>query len=300
MKLIDVDIMIESLAHLICGEVSYDPAAKLDRAHQRWHKIPSSRFDGFEPFHPEDGNGDDDEYILLGTNVTDQPIWPMDVCVASPILGEWQEGSWCFRRIRTLPLKEWRGKLMSMTPKMIEISFLVSEPNGRQISVKLPYGLTKAGPLCLRTSISAGSPSGAGDNTYAIHPTWFGGAKVQRDDDMGIDRLMRISAGIALRRQYLWSVLIGEGDGPRARFVTDAIGVREAFRFRDIPPGEARRKALLHWVRSHWRKRRYIGAADKSWIKEHLRGQWSYVWNGLQCHIEPSLDDMEKTARKSA
>jgi hypothetical protein len=65
------------------------------------------------------------------------------------------------------------------------------------------------------------------------------------------------------------------------------------FRLRDVPPGKQRRAALLHWVRAHWRQRRQTVEADKVWIRAHLRGAWSYTWNGLQCQIEPSELDVE-------
>lgn len=292
MKSPNLDATLEGLAHLICGEVHFDPQAKLDAAQESWHKIPSARFDGFELFHPDMEDGED--LILLGSNPADQPVWPMDVCVGAPCGddGEWPDGSWAFTRVRTLPLKEWRGRLISMMPRMVEVSSLISSPNGKQVSVKFPYGLTKQQAVALKVQISGQSIAGYGDFYYGTVPSEFGHRP--RDNESEASGQIRAAAGLSLRRQYLWSVLIGEGDGPRARFVTDPIGAREAFRLRDIPPGASRRKALLHWVRSHWRKRRELTVSDRAWINEYLRGQSSYVWNGLRCEIEVSRDDLAR------
>jgi len=105
-----------------------------------------------------------------------------------------------------------------------------------------------------------------------------------------------LAHGIMLRREYLWSVLLGEPGIPRARFVTDPLGVREAFRLRDIPSGKSRRAALRHWVRNHWRKHGRDSEADRAWVRAHMRGATDFTWNGFMCRVEPSRDDMRRNA----
>jgi hypothetical protein len=279
----DLDATLEGLAFLLCGDYKIASDGNL-----RWHKASPTIFDGFELLSALD----DDEFVLLGDNVLDQPVWPMDICVGSPMpngLKEgWDEGTWQFRRLKTLNPKEWRGRLLKMTPKMVDAYFLTTTAAGESVSARIAYGLAKDGAFELPTQH-------LGSSIYS------GGIKVvpfgsdPRASDIETSRanfLLRSAGGFSLRRRYLWSVLIGEGIGPRARFVTDPVGIKEVFRLRDIPPGAARRKALLHWVRAHWRKRRSITPDDRSWIRQHLSGQWSYVWNGLRCQIEPSVDDL--------
>jgi hypothetical protein len=95
-------------------------------------------------------------------------------------------------------------------------------------------------------------------------------------------------------------VLLGEGVGPRARFVTDVQGIREVFRLRDVPAGQKRRAALLHWVKEHWRKQRCLTANDRIWVRTHLRGTWAFNWNGLHGQIEPSSDDIDWLTSEAA
>jgi hypothetical protein len=89
-------------------------------------------------------------------------------------------------------------------------------------------------------------------------------------------------------------VLLGEEGVPRARFVTDPIGVRAAFRLRDIPAGKTRRAALRHWVQEHWRKRRDPSKEDRAFVREYLRGATHFGWSGLSCQIEPSKEDQRR------
>lgn len=299
----DLDAVLDSLTHLICGECDFtpkhdDPDAP-SSAQQKWHKLSPLMFDGFELM----DISDQDDFILFGNSVLDQPIWPLDVCSGFPTIPGigWDEGSWSFNRIRTLRPREWRGKIAKIYPKMVEVLFLGAAPNGRQLSVRTPYGLNRNGAFRLKVNLDSPRPYGYGEYRSTVDPSWFGGeAREDQDEIDRVNNTIRLSAGMALRRYYLWSVLIGEGTGARARFVTDPTGVREAFRLRDIPPGAARRKALLHWVGSHWRKRRDVSLQDKAWIREHLRGQWTYTWNGLRCQIEPSIHDLNRLTTAAA
>jgi hypothetical protein len=167
---------------------------------------------------------------------------------------------------------------------------LVRAPNGRYTSARVPYAIL--GKQVVRQRLLMDRLAGLGYGGWATRDN--------EDEAQRLVHLLPVVAGFSLRRRYLWSVLIGEAeDEPRARFVTDPLGVREVFRLRDVPPGKQRRAALLHWVRAHWRRRRQVTEADKLWIRAHLRGAWSYTWNGLRCEIEPSELDVEEAQTPS-
>lgn len=295
----NLDVTLEALAHLLCSERE-GLARDLSKAAHRHHAVNPGHFDGFEVFHPADDNADDD-FILLGNNAADLPIWPVDVTHASLCSGEgWQEGTWMFSRLRTLDLKAWRGKLRLMSPRMIEEAMLISQPAGDYRTIVQPYALFGKEVRMATGSIAGMRADASGAVVGGIDPGWFGHRHGDdRESNARMQELVCLVAGLTLRRHYLWSVLLGEGGGPRARFVTDPIGVREAFRLRDIPPGAKRRAALLHWVRAHWRKSRSVSADDRSWVRSHLRGAWSYEWNGLRCQIEPSGEDMAMLTTRS-
>lgn len=293
-----LDVTVEALAHLICGEADWSGGpTDLPLQNRKWHTIGGQFFDGFEVVGLREFNdADPSSYVLLGKDAADQPVWPLDVCVAIAEPGEgWPPGTWQFSRVRTLRPADWRGRLHKFLPRMVEYNALTSQPDGKHVSLKVPFGLA-AGRAVQVPYRLAGYRDPGGMREAIMDPGYYGGE--MRDTEMVdyANAVLPICAGLALRRRYLWSVMLGEGDGPRARFMTDPIGVRESFRLRDIPPGKMRRAALLHWVREHWRKRREPTANDRSWVRQHLRGAWSYSWNGLRCTIEPAPADLEMLA----
>jgi hypothetical protein len=96
---------------------------------------------------------------------------------------------------------------------------------------------------------------------------------------------------IHLGRARWWRVVVRGNSGLPISFSTDAHGVAESFRLRDIASGAKRRAALLHWVDGHWRKRRDDPDAV-AWVRRHMRGATSFDWNGMQCKIRPSREDV--------
>jgi hypothetical protein len=245
-------------------------------------------FDGFEPLIDDDGPG-----LLIGDHPGDQPIWPIDICFAQTN-PEWTPaGAWEFNRYSTLKPAEWRGKLHKVFPRMLDRRIMLARPDGTNVTLRIPYALIGKKLIDVdRTNEGLRT-----DRVAFVDPSWYGSRSIASPTTDNEIMSVRFLGGFALRRRYHWSVLLGEGHGPRARFVTDAAGMREIFRLRDIPPGEQRRAALLHWVRAHWRKKRDITANDRSWVRQHLRGIWSYQWNGLRCQIEPAELDLEEVMR---
>lgn len=279
----DLEEIIDALAHLICTDddkKEYIPVT---------HRIDAAQYDGFDVLTIADQN----DYILIGDHANDQPIWPMDVCFAlrmRPELG-WPPGSWQFNRLTTLNMKDWRGVIHKFYPRMLDFRFTVAAPDGKKVSARVPYAIVNNQLLDVKRETS-----GQRINSIfagGIPPSYFGERSAQ--DQLGEDEkhVALMAAGMSLRRHYNWSVLLGEGKGPRARFITDVQGIKEVFRLRDLPAGRQRRAALLHWVREHWRKRRDRTANDRVLVQKHLSGTWSFVWNDLRCQIEPSADDVD-------
>jgi hypothetical protein len=251
------------------------------------HRAALGAFDGFEIFDPVLLP---DDFILTAESPTDVPIWPMDVRYAMRVSDEGAVGraGWLFKAIRTLDPKAWRGKLRVVLPKMIEHGeMFVAAGVGESESFCAPYGLTNTGAI---PALAHNHPqAGMRVNGAGVY-----GARVSRERHVTQDVLL--AHGVAMRREYLWSVLLGERGAPRARYVTDPVGVREAFRLRDIPDGKQRRTALRHWVRDHWRRRGRESEADHRWILAHMRGAEEFSWSGLQCRIEPSRQDERRNS----
>lgn len=92
---------------------------------------------------------------------------------------------------------------------------------------------------------------------------------------------------------FMWRVVLGSHNSPKIAFVTDASGIKEVFRLRDIPEGAKRRKALHNWVSAHSRK---LGDKEynKTYVRKHLRGELTFTWSGLYCRIIPAKYDIDQ------
>jgi hypothetical protein len=107
----------------------------------------------------------------------------------------------------------------------------------------------------------------------------------------------RSGGGLALTLRYEWQVYLGlESSDASFSMVADRHALSEVFRLRDIPNGKSRRAALKHFVSSHWRTRGVsaIDLPSQSFVKEHMRGQTVFAWNGLRCEIRPPVYDVER------
>lgn len=280
-----LDCTIDALAHLIAGRDS--------RNGVKWPKANILAFDGFEILAPQFLDYGDDELLIGAPN--DAPIWPMDAVWALPYspsqdYAEISGCGWLFKRVRTLKPAEWRGKIRMTTPKMYEKHESYVDQSGGSFSSVMPYGVV-GGRL---VDVFAYNHH----NARAINPGQIHGGHEGIPENENFD--ICSAHGIELRREYNWSVLLGEEGIPRARFVTDCIGVREAFRLRHVPPGKDRRAALRHWVRQHWRQKRTEAEPDKTWVRAHMRGAVDFRWNGLSCRVEPSREDIRRSALKRA
>lgn len=278
--------VLDSLTHLIAGND--------ERRDVVFPKASLATFDGFELFDPRIER---EEEILFARDVSDAPVWPMDARFAFPKeAGELTDmPGWLFARVSTLNLKAWRGRLRLTFPRMVDLTEAFIDGRGAAWSSSAPLGLARGKVI---DAMAHNHPSG-GDRV-SMAAIYDRSSRTDSGDTSNDELCIRLAHGVELRREYLWSVLLGEPGVPRARFVTDPLGVREAFRLRDIPPGKARRAALRHWVKNHWRKRRDPSADERTFIREYLRGVTAFGWNGLGCTIEPSRDDLRRATKKVA
>lgn len=277
-----LDSVLDSLAHLIGGSD--------ERQHSAWPKARIEAFDGFELFDFRLAGGEDD--LLAARDPGDAPIWPMDARWAFWIPDDHPSipsTGWMFKRVRSLSPAVWRGKLGRVFPRMVEHHELFVPPTGSAVGSTAPFGL--AGGRAIHAGIYNHPRMGV-----AITPASVHARRGSTLDVSGEQFDVSLAHGIELRREYLWSVMLGEQGSPRTRFVTDPLGVREAFRLRDIPPGRERRAALRHWVREHWRRKGRESAQDRAWVRAHLRGATEFTWSGLRCRVEPSREDVRRSA----
>lgn len=99
---------------------------------------------------------------------------------------------------------------------------------------------------------------------------------------------------VAFTSRYDWHVRVGYDGMPRLRIPTDEHGVRALFGNRDIAEGRNRRSALKHWVGQHWRRNPFAEGETESLVRQYLRGEVEFGWNGFRCTLEPSRFDLDK------
>lgn len=256
------DKYVDSILSLLTHQETLEGDRYLDQT-----AAPAIAFDGFEAL---DLSEPDKEWgVLAAKDPLDQPLWPLKCALAIKVTPEsylldkkcdLPLNSWQFVALNEFKPQKWRGHIRVHLPKMAEFSISIVTPDGKKTSATTVLGLGKSAVI-----------NALGNSM-----------------DGTVEHLaVRIAGGLMLRRRYNWSVLLGEGLGARARFITDLTGAREAFRLRDIPPGKMRRAALRHWVKEHWRKKRSAGLDDRTFVEQHLRGAQKFTWNGLRCAIVP-------------
>lgn len=246
-------------------------------------KVPLRLMDGATPLGlvPDHARSEDRPEFLIPVNDGTPAVWPVDVRFVQDAnagiddpTDKWPDGTLQFHRVRTIATKEARSAGASIfSSRMIMDEVVSARPDGTAVSAKAPMAQLSGRWVNAAPKAIAGAPK---------------------------DLAIPVALGLALAMRYEWSVWIGHNDGPRVRFLTDPVGAREAFRFRDLSPGKLRRTALRHWVAAHWRMQKRDSAADRAWVRQHLRGATDFTWDGMRCRIQPPDFDVEQIAQRSA
>lgn len=114
------------------------------------------------------------------------------------------------------------------------------------------------------------------------------------DNGNGRDFLIRILTSVAFNMRYFYSMVLGDdANCLSARIFAYPDTIRFLLKTRDLG-NTSRRRALLHLVRRHMRRRRKVGP-----VRSHLRGEHRCRWAGLDVAVLPSQYDAEQ-AREGA
>lgn len=98
-----------------------------------------------------------------------------------------------------------------------------------------------------------------------------------------------VSPGVRVMIEASWVARLKVSEtSPAIELPTDSEGVYALFKDRDCHG--TRKKALLHWVKSHYRT---IGEKCVP-VSEHLRGVFSFEWYGVDVGLTPPADSMER------
>lgn len=105
--------------------------------------------------------------------------------------------------------------------------------------------------------------------------------------------------GMAVLEPTYWIAKVKiDADVPGLSLITDPTGIKELWRFRDIPSGRSRRSSLLNWVSDHWRQDRKDRDVE-IYVRKHLRGNTEVTFRGMSVVIEASREaDVENLISK--
>lgn len=80
-----------------------------------------------------------------------------------------------------------------------------------------------------------------------------------------------------------WSVAVNRS-GERATFYVEPKDTKNFFRNRDhqCTSKDGTRKKIIHLVEEH---RRTLADGQVQTVREHIRGERSFTWNGMSCHV---------------
>lgn len=100
----------------------------------------------------------------------------------------------------------------------------------------------------------------------------------------------KVFMGFAFMEPAFWVARVSLGSAPPLALITDPVGVKELWKFRDIPSGAKRRAALLHWVADHWRMDRNDPDVEL-YVRKALRGARSFSHGDLSVDVQESRED---------
>lgn len=221
--------------------------------------------DDFWVFHPKDCNPD--------------LIWPLSVGIVSDQAGD--DRHLRLQRTYTVTAKEARGYVSRVSPFMVRIDAAMVD-QGKMVSSSNLYAY-----LGGHWQMAETRTLWSGRNSDEAVPD-----RIHATDQLGAQQ-PRLAASLGLRQRYEWAVALGLENSPTIRFSTDATGIKEVFRVRDLPIGRDRREALMTWVTDHWRQDRKDPEVEL-YVRKHLRGSIQFNWRGLIGEIIPSQFDIEQ------
>lgn len=192
------------------------------------------------------------------------------------------KGCLYMNRHRQVNPKEVRGMISKTCQYMVEDTmFMLNTRNFEAKSLKVILGL-----LPIKTDF--------GITFKAIDIMQDTAAQTSEHNKELKSMAINIGASIAAQHAYesVTRISIGRYKNLKFTLPTDLEGIKNIFKLRDIPPGENRRKALLHWVGEHTRRK--IKKDETIDIQSYLRGKLSFTWNDMYVSIKPAITDLDK------
>lgn len=180
------------------------------------------------------------------------------------------------QRIRRVQAAEIRGQTKGTWPNMVERSICwIDRSTGKGTTSRSIWAETRA----LEWKRIDNFPMGI------------------RESESAASERLNLAHGVQFTARYQWTVYLAAPPYPGILIPTSPAGVLEAWRLRELPEGASRRNALRHVVNAHIRHTENEETQADIFVREHLRGQETFRWNGLVVRITPSRFDLERIER---
>lgn len=142
-----------------------------------------------------------------------------------------------------------------------------------------------------RTSLKSGYEL----NPIDVKNEFIKASKGENDFYLSQIKTLHLSLQLALTYDYEWSCYIKEKpDSLGVRIPIHPSSSKEIFMMRNLPEGKTRKRAIVNFVKDHYRTIKGNGNERKVLIEKHLRGDLKFNWRGLEVHITPSPYDLRK------
>lgn len=217
---------------------------------------------------------EDDGVEVVADDGKSPAVWPLSDAFAINSSGEL-----FLSYTRTAPAKEVRSIARILAPHLVKVQHI----NLNEFDVVTETSANYFARVNRRW-LNVLAPTKSIGN--AVH-----GSAGVRDATEGV----HVAVYRALRRRYEWSAIFNFPSGISLRFGCDPKGALRLFNDRDRDrtnlDAEIRRKALLHWVRRHWRKSNT--EQETVDVRKHLRGVTDISWQGMDVQLVPAQYDLE-------
>lgn len=139
-------------------------------------------------------------------------------------------------------------------------------------------------------------------NKHAANKRVLDGMNGNDDNYLHTIKGIHMALQLALTYDYEWSCYIKETPNSLGvRIPIHPSSSKEVFIMRNIPEGSQRKKAIINFVKDHYRTIKNVrGDETKILIKKHFRGELKFKWRGLEVIVTPSPYDIRtyKSSKK--
>lgn len=234
-----------------------------------------------------------DDYILVpdrGETVC-WPQWAPHAIVDKH--SDWPDGTIQVNAIQPCSSKDARRHgAQVFSPQMGLMRSVIVTPDGKRRGITSPIAYINKSWRYTRRSGAEWTINRIGD---PVPDGYNNPNKLAPGENSTVDTKFRVQEGLMLSLRYRWTATLRfDGTVGVRMMVNSPAALGPLFRLRDIPAGFERRRAIRHWVETHWRATGGDDSDILALVRGHLRGGTYFRWSGMTVEITPSAYDLDR------